>query len=127
MKNVDLRVGLTEISYLSELCDVQVKLPEKEALPNLGEAISSHFDALWQVELGEALVEKQCSLSDKELRELANSNFYKIAADSLAWFQEYTSENPIDPDLLSKVQPILQGLSALELELNINRQLLVQS
>ncbi len=125
MKNIDLRIGLTEISHLSELSDVQVKLPEKEALPNLGEAISSHFDALWQVDLGEVLVEKQCSLSDKELRELANSNFYKIAADSLAWFEEYSAENSIEPDLLCKVKPILQELSSLELELSINRQLLV--
>ncbi|RJG42784.1 hypothetical protein [Motilimonas pumila] len=126
-KNIDLRVGLTDISYVSGQDEVQPKLPEKAAMPILGEAITSHLDALWQVSVGESLVQKECGLSEKELAEVNQLNFYSIASDSLQWLSHVSQQQDVDPEVVSKAQQVLEELARLEVELSINRKLLVQS
>lgn len=126
-KNIDLRVGLTDISYVSGQDEVQPKLPEKTAMPILGEAISSHLDALWQVSLGESLVQKECGLSEQEFAEVNQLNFFSIASDSLQWLSQISQQQDLDPEVVSKAQQVLEELARLEVELSINRKLLVQS
>lgn len=126
-KNIDFRIGLSEISYLKPGDDVQHTLPEKTALPALGEAISSHFDALWQVNQGQELVAKICSLSEQDLSDLGVLKFYNIASDSLAWLEQSADALAIDADVLNNAKAVLTELAELETALNISRKLLVQS
>lgn len=126
-KNIDFRVGVSEISYLSPGDDIAHTLPEKTALPALGEAISSHFDALWQVNQGQELVAKTCSLSEQDLADLGSLKFYNIASDSLVWLEQNADALTLAPEVISKAKAVLTELAELEAALNISRKLLVQS
>lgn len=122
---IDFKVGLTTISHIAQ-DEVPNQLPEKTELPQLGEAIDSHFDALFQLYHGQTLVEKTCRLSDDTCKEISNINLFNIPTDTLNWLGEMANNGEIDRDIETQAKDVLNEIAELSLILNISSKLLVQ-
>lgn len=121
-KPIDLRVGLTDISFHSENT-APPSLPEKKAMPFLGEAISSHLDALWKLERGPELVAKVCVVPDEELTLITQPIMHDFATETSQWLRHLPQD--IDAKILTNAQQVLDEMVVLNTELDINRKLLV--
>ena len=122
---IDFKVGLTTISHISP-DEVPSKLPEKSELPQLGEAIDSHFDALFQLYQGQTLVENTCRLSDVTCKEISHINLFNIPTDTLNWLGKLASDGEIEPEIEVSARQVLNEIAELSLILNIRSKLLVQ-
>lgn len=122
---IDLKVGLTTISHIRH-DDVPVKLPEKSELPQLGEAIDSHFDALFQVYQGQSLVENTCRLSSTTCNEITNLNLFNMPTDTLQWLANLKQNGEIESQIENEARSVLKEIAELSLILNISSKLLVQ-
>ncbi|ATD01032.1 MULTISPECIES: hypothetical protein [Pseudoalteromonas] len=122
---IDLKVGLTSISHIRH-DEVPTKLPEKSELPQLGEAIDSHFDALFHVYQGQTLVENTCRLSDATCKEIAHLNLFNMPTDTLQWLGEMKKSGDVDAKTEREARAVLNEIAELSLILNISSKLLVQ-
>lgn len=122
---IDLKVGLSSISHISS-DEVTAKLPEKTELPQLGEAIDCHFDALFEVFHGPSFVENTCRISEQTGKDIAALNLYNMPLDALNWLNEYSQTGDIDKDVEHQARQVLNEIAELSLILNISSKLLVQ-
>lgn len=123
--STEMQVGLTKISHLEE--SDYYSLPNVRDLLITGEAIASHLDLLYSTNNGHTLVINVCSLSDADLKQLQGMNFYRKAKNALNWLESAALKKNIDSDLLMRSRAVLSSLAELEIEMNINANLLVQS
>lgn len=122
---IDLKVGLTTISHIRQ-DEIPTKLPEKSELPQLGEAIDSHFDALFKVYHGQTLVENTCRVSDATCQDIANINLFNMPMDTLSWLADMKKNGQVDIDVEREAKQVLNEIAELSLILNISSKLLVQ-
>ena len=122
---IDLKVGLTTISHIRP-DEIPTKLPEKSELPQLGEAIDSHFDALFKVYQGQTLVENTCRLSESTCQEIASLNLFNMPMDTLSWLAEMKKNGQVSSEIEHDAKQVLNEIAELSLILNISSKLLVQ-
>lgn len=122
-KQIDFRIGLNDVSYL-ERGFVEPKLPEKTAMSFTSEPIASHLDALWKQFSGPTFIVKVCSLSEEDMNLALSAGSYNVATNSLSWFDHHRDR--VAPELAARARDVLEELASMEIELQINRKLLVQ-
>lgn len=123
--STEMKVGLTQISHLEQ--NEYRGSSDRSGFSIVGEAITSHLDLLYPLNHGGKLLNDVCSLSEKDLKQLQQVNFYNKAKNSLSWLELTALNKNIDPDLLMRAQSTLSWLAELEIEMSINANLLVQS
>ena len=100
------------------------QLPEKNALPHLGEAINCHLDALFPMFSAQQLVQQACAPTQETCTGFHQMNHFNIALDTLSWLKGQAN---CPSDVQQAAQGVIEELARLDITLKFNRQLMVDA